>query len=79
MELTRRQRSRLDLRYREPASRSGQPARGKARQSSSQTPPSGDQALQLIRHAAGYESVSHLANSDLHRIASGFQKRPYVN
>jgi hypothetical protein len=68
MELTRRQCSRLIKRYRElgPA-RSGQPAPWKARQSSVKHhhQRSGTAAYSLTR--PGYESVSHLANSD-HRI-----------
>ena len=61
MELTRRQLSRAG------ASRSGQPAPWKARQSSVKHhhQRSGTAAYSLTR--PGYESVSHLANSD-HRI-----------
>ncbi|HBR4811540.1 TPA: helix-turn-helix domain-containing protein [Klebsiella pneumoniae] len=72
MELTRRQCSRLIKRYRELGSaglvsRSGQPASWKARQSSVKHhhQRSGTAAYSLTR--PGYESVSHLANSD-HRI-----------
>ncbi|EMM6764880.1 helix-turn-helix domain-containing protein [Pluralibacter gergoviae] len=73
MELTRRQCSRLIKRYRElgPAGlvsrRRGKPAPWKARQSSVKHhhQRSGTAAYSLTR--PGYESVSHLANSD-HRI-----------
>ncbi|WP_431734078.1 helix-turn-helix domain-containing protein [Klebsiella pneumoniae] len=80
MELTRRQCSRLIKRYRELGSaglvsrRRGKPGQSSVKHHHQR---SGTAAYSLTR--PGYESVSHLANSD-HRITvSGFLKRPYVN